>query len=190
MTFNRFLISGMLALFAAIVHAPAIAHEGEDHGADPAPVAQALLPRVEANSDLFELVGVLETGRLLIYLDRQASNAPVDKASVEVEGAGLNAVAAQTAAGTYAIALQHPLPAGRHVLSFTVQDGDSADLLAATLEVAPSVAPAPAQTAVAKAASDWRAWLAGAAAASALAFNVIALRRRSAQHQAQPRANP
>lgn len=185
MTPNRFLASATLAVLAAGGQAPAVAHEGEDHGAAPPSIAQTLLPRTEASTDLFELVGVIEPGRLVIYLDRHASNAPVEKARVEVEGAGLNVVAVQTTAGVYAVSLAQPLPAGRHALNFTVQDGDNADLLAATLDLAPAKAP------IDPAASPLRRWpwFAGASVLSAagLALGIVSLRRR---RQTVPQLNP
>jgi hypothetical protein len=174
MTSNRFLIGATLAVLAAGGQAPAVAHEGEDHGAAPPSIAQTLLPRTEATTELFELVGVIEPGRLLIYLDRHASNAPVEKALIEVEGAGMNAVAVETAAGVYAVTLAQPLPAGQHALSFTVQDGDNADLLAATLDLTPTRAP----TVLASTPARWWAWVAGAGAVSAAGFGILVLRRR------------
>lgn len=155
---------------------PAHAHEGEDHGQGKAPIMQLLLPRAEAASEDFELLAVLETGRLLIYLDRHASNEPVTKASVEVEGAGLNVKATESSAGVYAVALPQPLPTGSHAFTFTVQAGDTADLLTAKLDLAPHPAIAP-QVSVAR---RWWPWVAGAGAgALAVAgFGVMALRRR------------
>ncbi|MCV5232710.1 hypothetical protein OFC56_36690, partial [Escherichia coli] len=59
-----------LALTAAVSGRPAIGHEGhDDEGAAPASAA----PRVSADSEQFELVGILgEGGTLTIYLDRAA----------------------------------------------------------------------------------------------------------------------
>lgn len=161
-------------------HGSAHAHEGEDHGQDKAPITQLLLPRAEAASEDFELLAVLETGRLLIYLDRHASNEPVTKASVEVEGAGLNAKAIEASPGVYAVALPQPLPTGSHAFTFTVQAGDTADLLTAKLELAPHPAVAP-QVSVAR---RWWPWVAGAGALAVAGFGVMALRRRKplAQH--------
>lgn len=164
----------LLAVLAAALPAPALAHGGEDHGVAAAQMTQAVLPRVEASTELFELVGVLETGRLLIYLDRHDSNAPVEVATVEVEGAGLAATATETSPGVYAVALSQPLPAGRHALNFTVQAGDDADLLAGSIELA---APDAGVAAAGVAPSQW-IWLAGAGALGAAGLAVAALRRR------------
>lgn len=131
-----------LALWAsALVPLSAHAHGGEDHGASATVATQGLLPRAGTATDEFELLAVLEAGRLLIYLDTMATNAPMPQATVEVDGAGATAVATEVAPGAYALVLATPLAPGAHALTFTVQTADSADLLAATLEVpAPSVA--------------------------------------------------
>lgn len=165
-----------LAALAAAIPAAAIAHGGEDHGAAPAPMTQAVLPRTEAATELFELVGVLEAGRLVIYLDAQASNSPVEKAVVEVEGAGLNAKAVETSPGVYTVAFKQPLPAGRHALNFTVQAGENADLLAAALQVDAQVAAA--QPA---AAPRWGSWLAGAGVLGAAGIGAVVFRRRRSE---------
>ncbi|NQW84682.1 MAG: hypothetical protein HQ450_12130, partial [Alcaligenaceae bacterium] len=49
--------------------------------------------RVEANSDLFELVATLTGGELSILIDRFATNEPVLQAQVEVESGALKALA-------------------------------------------------------------------------------------------------
>jgi hypothetical protein len=158
---------------------PAWAHDGEDHSAPAAVTTQTILPRASATTDDFELVAVLEDRRLLIHLDRAASNQPVPKARVEVEGAGPAAVAPEVApGGVYALALAQPLPAGPHALTFTVQAADAADLLTATLLV-----PAPAAVDAAAPAAGPAAWagrigpgLAGGLVLAGLAW--IAWRRR------------
>lgn len=73
---RRLAALGLLALL--LLHRPAAAHEGHDHGAAPEPVAAAL-PRAEAHSDLFEIVAILQPGgALTVTLDRYADNSPLD----------------------------------------------------------------------------------------------------------------
>lgn len=154
------------------------AHGDEDHGDTEkkpvAPAVQAL--RVEAASDAFELVGQLQGDKLVIHLDRFASNEPVTGATVDVEGGPLKAVKATERDGVYtvpAVGLNEP---GTHALVFTIQAGDASDLLTGDLVVA-----SPARAAVAAATSGLPAtrWIA-AAAAAALAAGValFAWRRR------------
>ena len=63
---------------------PVAAHEGHDHGATPAPVAD-MTPRAEAVSKLFELVAVKRDDGLDIYLDGFLTNAPIADAVIAVD---------------------------------------------------------------------------------------------------------
>lgn len=111
------------------------AHGGEDHGDGAAPVTSAdFAPRAVAQSEDFELVAVLAQGKLTLYLDRYADNAPVVDAEIEIESGAMKAVAAQIAPGVYAVPGEAFAKAGKYPLTFSVQAGDAADLLAATLE--------------------------------------------------------
>jgi cobalt-zinc-cadmium efflux system membrane fusion protein len=113
----------------------AFGHGGEDHGA-PAPVASLTQsPRTTAASEEFEVVAVLEDGKLLLYLDRFVSNEPVTAARVEIEGGGLDGVATESSPGVYVINAALITPA-KHPLIISIDAGDSADLLSATLDVA------------------------------------------------------
>ena len=118
------------------------AHGGEDHGdaAAPAPVASAA-PRAQAQSEDFELVAEVQGQALVLFLDRFDSNAPVVGAQVEVDSGGPPAMAAETAPGVYRVAASPWTQPGRHALTVSVQAGDTADLLSATLDV-PAAAPA------------------------------------------------
>lgn len=134
---------------------PAFAHEGHDHGdaPKPTPVADAA-PRFEAASEEFELVGVLHGRALTLYLDRYASNAPVEKAMLEVEVGKQKTQAKETEPGVYRLELgntQADAKPGRHGLVFTVQAGDSVDLLTANLDI-----PAPRAPVANTEAFDWR----------------------------------
>lgn len=137
---TRFLLFS-LGLLLGMAATSVFAHEGEDHGPPAVVNARPLLPRVTAHSELFELVGVLEAGgRLLIWLDATADNAPVAGASLEVEGAGANAKAAEVSPGVYEIKLPQAPAAGQHPMTFTVQAGQDMDLLGAPLVVAQDAA--------------------------------------------------
>ena len=118
----------------------AFGHGGEDHGAPPPPVTQAVEPRAAAATEEFEVVTSLEGKKLVVYVDRFASNEPVVQAKVEIEGAGLKGVASETAPGTYVLDVATPLPPAKHPLTISVEAGDSVDLLTATLDTSASVA--------------------------------------------------
>lgn len=171
--------------------AAALAHEGEDHGPPATVNARPLLPRVTAHSEAFELVGVLEPGgRLLLWLDAAATNEPVAGAAVEVEGAGVNARAAEVSPGVYEIKLPQAPAAGQHPFTFTVQAGDEMDLLGAPLVVAPVEGAGHAPAAPAAGTATPAAWmgpagwaLLGAAVGAgvmALAMAALSARRRQA----------
>ena len=54
-------------------------------------------PRVAAQSDAYELVGILRGGRLAVYLDRFATNEPVTDAKLTVTVGGDEEVQAEKA---------------------------------------------------------------------------------------------
>ena len=129
------------ALFLATVIAfPAWAggdaSDGHSHaGSAPAAVpVTASAPRAVAATEDFEVVAVLEGKHLVVYVDRFASNEPVAKAKVEVEGAGLKGLASEAAPGTYVMDLAAALAPAKHALTISIEAGDTADLLSATLD--------------------------------------------------------
>lgn len=123
---------------------PALAHEGHDHG-PPEVVTGPIAPRVSARSETFELVGILRGDRLVIYLDRFATNEPVTTADIAVTiGDTAEAVNAEWASeGTYALTSPRFKTAGPIELVFSITGEAGEDLLAGTLTV-PSDAAAPA----------------------------------------------
>jgi hypothetical protein len=101
--------------------------------------------RIEANSDIFELVGTLSGGELSIFIDRFVTNEPLLQAQVEVESGALKAQAKFRAAiGDYTIddpaMLQKLSTPGEHPLVITVIAGKDSDLLDAVLRVPVSLA--------------------------------------------------
>jgi hypothetical protein len=138
---ERLLPCHLLLACLLLLPAAAPAHDGEVHAdaaADAVPalatVAAASAIRASASSELFETVAVLANGRLLVYVDRYASNEPVTGAQVAISAAALNGVASEPEPGTYA--LPAPLLApGEHTLTVSVEAGADADLLLLTLAV-------------------------------------------------------
>jgi len=97
-------------------------------------------PRIEAKSELFELVGNLGGGELSIFIDRFATNEPVLQAQVEVESGGVKAQAKyHDDMGDYAVddpaMLKKLSEPGEHPLVITVLAGKDSDLLDALLKV-------------------------------------------------------
>jgi hypothetical protein len=133
-------ITLLILLLAA---GPAWPHGDEDHDHAEAPVAAPTLtaaPRASAFSEEFELVAVLADDRLTLYLDHYASNAPVADARIELESGAYKGVARQIEAGTYELPGTAFAKPGKYPLVVSLETADSADLLTATLEVAPPAA--------------------------------------------------
>lgn len=166
----------IVACLALALPLSALGHGGEDHSTPAPQVSRPVAPRAVAVSEEFEAVVVLEDKQIVLYLDQFASNAPVPGAKVEIEGAGVNAVAAETAPGVYALAAP-TLAVGKYPLTITIEAGDSADLLSATLEIA--------ALPVAEEQSVTRGWL-WPALMLLLLGPVLWLRRRARQTEVWP----
>jgi membrane fusion protein, heavy metal efflux system len=124
-----------LGLFFLMLISNAWAGPGHDHG-DEAPSATGTAsPRITSHSDLFELVGILDKDKLVIYLDRYQGNIPVTDAKIEVEAGSVKAVAAAQADGTYVLQNEVFTKPGTLAMSFTVSSGKDTDLLAGDLVI-------------------------------------------------------
>lgn len=131
-------------LLATVIALPAWAggdsSDGHTHAApEPIPVV-TLSPRAAAATEDFEVVAAIEGKKLVVYLDRFASNEPVTKAVVEVEGGGLKGVAGEIAPGTYALDVATAMSPGKHPLTIAIEAGDTTDLLTTTLDISPAAA--------------------------------------------------
>jgi hypothetical protein len=120
-------------LLAALIAAPAQAHEGHDEA--PASAAGPAQPRFVASSELFELVGVLDGRQLTLYLDHAASNAPVKNATLELELGGAKLKPTPQGEGEFALQLEREPQAGLIPVTATVVAGEDSDLLAGELDV-------------------------------------------------------
>jgi hypothetical protein len=139
---KRFVAAMLLSLLVTAVAAAPGAHgpNGEHLDEKTQIKSSTSSPRVEAKSELFELVANLKPGELSILVDRYDSNEPVLGAQLEVESGSLKAVAAFRAdKGDYVVtnaALLKALAApGEHALVFTLMAGKDSDLLDGTLLV-------------------------------------------------------
>jgi hypothetical protein len=122
-------------LFSLIGAAPVLAHEGHEHGNAPAPPVSNVAPRGEATSDGYELVAVARDGEITIYLDRFATNEPVQDASIEVETPLGSETAIAQPDGTYRLRAEWISKPGRYDLIFTVAKDGATDVLPLTLEI-------------------------------------------------------
>lgn len=132
-----------------------LADAGHDHDQGKAAPAASAAPRFESHSELFELVGVLENGKVRLYLDRYRDNVPVTDARLEVEAGAFKGEATPEAGGTYTLPGDRFASPGRHALTFTVTAGDEIDLLNGVLEVA---SPSTTRSAAAETHHSWQYW--------------------------------
>ena len=141
---SQHLVAAALSALLLVATPPAMAAPGAhgpngEHLDSPSTMrAASTLPRVEAKSEVFELVAELRPGELVIVVDRYETNEPVLGAKLEVETGSLKAVAAFRAEqGDYAVtdaAMLKALAApGEHGLVFTLVAGKDSDLLDGTL---------------------------------------------------------
>lgn len=170
---RSFLISITLAL-SGMAHGGGDSSDGHTHGEAVKPeMSVDIAPRTSAQTDEFELVAVKEDKKLTLYLDRFATNEPVADAEIEVESGALKAVAVQVAPGVYSLPGEAFAEPGKYPLTISVQAGDSADLLTATLDLAPPAA----SVAHAHGWDTWAVW--GASGALLLTgAGLVAVRRR------------
>lgn len=131
------------ALTAPGAHGP----NGEHLDAPATSYVASTLPRLEAQTESFELVAELRASELVIVVDRYETNEPVLGAKLEVESGSLKAVAAFRAEqGDYAVTDSALLKAlaspGEHGLVFTLVTGADSDLLDGTLVAGPARATA------------------------------------------------
>lgn len=160
---------------------PAVrAGDGHDHG-DAAPVASGpALPRFNAVSEIFELVGVVRGKQVTLYLDRAADNAPVTNAVIELEIGGAK-LKAEKHEDAYEVMLPAEPKPGVLAITATVAAGKDVDLLAGELDIHEE-AHADATAHV----HGWReyaGWAVGAIAA--LAVLILVGRRMAAGRQAR-----
>jgi MYXO-CTERM domain-containing protein len=101
-----------------------------------ASAADAVRSSFEAHSELFELVGRIKDGRLMLTLDRWASNEPVSAAKIEIEVNGQNLVARAQADGTYLLEAAPFAAPATYPLTISITAGEDSDLLAADFVVA------------------------------------------------------
>ena len=123
------------AMMTLVLSAAALAHEGHDHGDSAPPQSAGLLPRGEARSDSFELVVTAQGNELTIYIDNFRTNAPVENATVQVEGPQGPANATAEGPGTYHLVADW-LPATGHIdLVITIMAGGNLDILPVSFDL-------------------------------------------------------
>jgi membrane fusion protein, heavy metal efflux system len=166
-------LRALIAAFAFFIH-PVIAGPGHDHGPETAVNATGpASPRFSAESDLFEVVGILAGKELSVFVDRYDTNEPVTKATVEMEVNGVkkNGIL-HNDNGDFVFPADTFTKPGSYAITLTITAGEDIDILGGNL-----VVPAPIDG---HAHSIWTLKNASIAAGSlVLLFSVIALIKKS-----------
>ena len=126
--------AAVVSLFSAsaLLHA----HEGHDHSEQAAPSLPAVhTARGEGASEAFELVAVARRDELSIYLDRFATNEPVDGARIDVETPAGAAIAVAQAGEPYKLSGSWLTKPGQLDLILTITAGDTTDILPVSLTI-------------------------------------------------------
>lgn len=167
-------IAGCLLLAPPVLAGPG--HDGgHDHDAAQPVASGPAVPRFEAQSELFEVVGVVAGNALTLTVDRYASNEPVPDARIELESGSFKAQGEYIAdRQSYRFASDAFGAPGTYPVTLTITAGEEVDLLAADL-VVPQLEIAP--NAAAGGASNNIVWWGAGGAAAALAL-ALGLRRR------------
>lgn len=176
--FSRYLVRACFAL-ALLISPPLHAHEGHDHGDEPAARQQALAPRLTHASARLEVVALLQGHDLLVYADDYASNAPVTGLRVDVRSAGRLVQALEVEPGLYRADLQIESQAKEVQLDLSLSGEGIAEHFAGQL---PIDSPSDASADVLAKKSPNTAFIAGGGLAALLLViaGAWALRRRGA----------
>ena len=144
----------LVAVFLSLSHA--IAHEGHDHGDESrTALAASAYPRVTAQSELYEVVGILKGEKLSIYLDHFVTNEPVGDATLKVTIGDREPIdAAPAAPGIYTIALPRLAVTESIEIVFNIAMPTGDDLLVGAL-APPRAGGASAATAAGNASTRW-----------------------------------
>lgn len=115
----------------------AVAGPGHDGGHDHSGRANATTgpthPRVIMVSEIYEMVGILDDGRLTIYLDRLVDTSPVVNARIELTVDGDTKLAEPQPDGTYVLVNPNLEKPGEKEIVASIVDGKQNDLLVGKL---------------------------------------------------------
>ena len=140
MNFKYRFISTVQGLFAISflmfgLWSSAIAHDGHSHDKETKPpIVVNTFPTLTAVSENYELVGIVQSGQMTVFLDRFESNAPVVDAELEFDIAGTVVKAVRNPDGTYLVNLPKSLNLKNSTpVTVTVLASSGADLLSGEL---------------------------------------------------------
>lgn len=176
---RRHALSFLIVGLTIALPLPSLAAGDHDHGASPA-LASPAWPRFAAESEAFELVGVLQGKQLTLYLDRPGDNSPVRDAKLELDVGGAKVEAKPRGEGEFTATLAEEPKVGVTAVTATVTAGSETDLLAGEIDIHEASHDHASAT-------SWKSWTAGAGGVLALlALMAWAVRRRKNKTEQQP----
>jgi membrane fusion protein, heavy metal efflux system len=134
----------LTSLGLAVIAPPAVlAGPGHSHAESaPAQAAGPVTHRIQAHSEAFELVGIVEAKTLSLFLDEYATNEPIERARIEIEAVRgepspktLKVILEQSEDGVFKwtdSAFEEPAV---WAVSFTITAGKQVDILAGELDI-------------------------------------------------------
>ena len=126
----------LIAVLTLAISPISYAGPGHDHGDEKPNQQQAkTLPRFYAESDLYELVGVIRDKQITLYLDRYATNEAVKGANLEVEIDGVKMAVKPHGDGEYLIELKDKIKDQPTPIGITINDGGVNDILVSTIDL-------------------------------------------------------
>ncbi len=126
----------LIAALTLTISPTSYAGPGHDRGDEKPNQQQAkTLPRFYAESDLYELVGVIRGKQITLYLDRYATNEAVKGANLEVEIDGVKMAVKPHGDGEYLIELKDKIKDQPTPISITINDGGVNDILVSTIDL-------------------------------------------------------
>ena len=117
-----------------------LADAGHGDEASPSAADSTLEPRITARSNTVELVGILRDATLWLYVDRYASNEPMDGARITVTKGTARSEAKPEGQGLYSVTQKWLAQPGKHEVQVTVAVDGVSDTLKGTLEIPAAMA--------------------------------------------------
>ena len=129
-----------LTLIPIIWSTVVLADAGHGDEAPPSAAVSTLEPRVTASSNTVELIGILRDDTLWLYVDRYASNEPIDNARITVTNGSASSQAKPEGKGLYSVKEQWLAQPGKHEMHFTVEVDGVSDTLKGDLDIPAAMA--------------------------------------------------
>lgn len=131
---KRHLISRALIVFVGMMVSGLVyAGPGHDHGSSTDTVqSRAFFPRFYADSEQYEVVGIVKEKLVEVYADQFLTGRPVLNADIEVNFGGQVIKLSSTNSGTYEGYLTKSSNSNSIAVTLTIKEGDAVDIVATT----------------------------------------------------------